>query len=148
MKRKRTGEHAGRKAKSLIRIQPAVDDLLKKTAAYLNRQADRVTRKNMQYILLVVCLTWALAVGFILYRSIRRPGKILSITALSLPKHTYADTSYRSFSRIIRQRISLDRKYLDSLKKNNHKAYDSLKNKRPGLIDSLELIETYYSPLK
>ncbi|MGV8094842.1 MAG: hypothetical protein AB2L24_23570 [Mangrovibacterium sp.] len=124
-------------------------------AIWMARRTAGFTRRTWQVLL---ALFIGLSGGYSVYLAVNgftnKDAKSISITPIKIPRHATqtGDTpkaapqlSEAGYSRIRKFRI-----YMDSLafSSTGRATYDSIMEQRPGLMDSVRFIETYYQPLK
>lgn len=136
---------------ALQKINQAINKRFHRWAGYLNNKASGASRRSIKYILLVFCLYWGSASLYIMIRGLQKKEARVSVTAITIPKHilkiqtTYADTITLQVFR----RIETFKRWLDSLHRDGKGIviYDSIIKKRPGLTDSLQMVENIYRQL-
>ena len=134
------------------RWKKAIDSRLRKFADFLSIKSEQVTRRSRNFYLGLFCVLFGSASVFVAMRGIGNPFPKLSIERISFPKHaTNADPSKvltpapflteKQYQRILRFET-----YMDSLQKSvaGKVQYDSIITARPGLMDSLGLVEQLY----
>jgi magnesium-transporting ATPase (P-type) len=133
------------------RMQTAVDTKTRQLADCLNRQTAKISRRSMIIILVIFCLCWSAASIAVLIKALQRKEGKLAITAIAVPKSLPLPLPLAPLDTATLQalkRIAVFQQYLDSLKVYNPDKYRELQNSRPGLLDSIGLIQHYYSKLK
>ncbi|MBK8310913.1 MAG: hypothetical protein IPL04_08510 [Chitinophagaceae bacterium] len=139
---------AGKIAGAGIRLQKAFSESM-------NKIFKNMTTKKLKVLLIIFCIS---AGGYSIYlitNAVVRPDKIkpdFKIDHVNVPKHfdkagdeimpdAYVDeeTFYK---------IQDFKKYMDSLKQNQNKQYDSILQARPGLMDSVQMLEEIYNSQK
>lgn len=121
-------------------------------AEKMNRIFMKTDYKRLKLILILFCIS---AGGYSIYlvaNSIISPGKIqkgFEIQQMDVPKHfnktgdeelmpdAYVDEETW-------QQIKQFRNYMDSLKQKSRNEYDSILQARPGLMDSVQMLEQIY----
>ena len=126
-------------------------------ALFMSQRINKLTTRAKQVCLVVFCLVFG---GFSIYafvgafRNSETSGKRLKPDQLAVPKYydrTDAEIEEPTVSEKDIVRINRFKKYMDSLKKsaNGKQVYDSILKTRPGLMDSIQVIEQiYYSQSK
>jgi hypothetical protein len=124
-------------------------------AAWMARRTAGFTRSTWRVLLSLFVVLFG---GYSVYLAVNgfttKQAKSISITPIKIPRHATqtGDTpkvapqlSEAGYSRIKQFRI-----YMDSLalSPTGRATYDSIIKHRPGLMDSVRFIETYYQPLK
>lgn len=123
-----------------------------KWAAYMQRKTARLSHKAKMYCLLLFCL---LSVGCSLYLILESLAstskKNLGLAPINIPEHAAqsGEEDTRSIRLITKrefERIERFRHYLDSLGRSatGMKIRDSLLSLRPGLMDSIRVVERLY----
>jgi hypothetical protein len=126
--------------------------LQKNWAGWMGLQASRLSlQKQKLALLLFICLTGSYFVFLMAQSILGYHGNGLSITPLSKPAHATATgaeikESHFPVSRAEYLKVTRFRDYMDSLARNasGKGIHDSILLARPGLMDSLTLIENYY----
>lgn len=126
-------------------------------AGFMDGSINKLTDRSKQVWLVVFCLAFG---GFSIYsfvgafRESGNSGKRIKPDQVAVPKYydrTNSNIEEPSVSERDMIRINRFKKYMDSLKKsvNGRQAYDSILKTRPGLMDSIQVIEQiYYSQSK
>jgi hypothetical protein len=123
-----------------------------KWAAYLQGKSERLSNRVKKCWLMAFCL---LSVGSSLYMGIKSFGggnnKTLIVTPINVPVHSSpsVDKSTHSFLIITKdeiRKIERFRLYMDSLGRSlaGKKTRDSILLSRPGLMDSIRVVESLY----
>jgi len=126
--------------------------LQQRWANFMQRYTERLSRNGKLIALSLFCLTaGSLSIYFIASSMTSR--KVSSFTVVHLTKPPYAgksgDESTKALiivSKAEYEKIQRFRRYMDSLARSpsDKKVYDSILIHRPGLMDSVLLIETIY----
>jgi len=121
-------------------------------AEKMNRTFMKTDFKRLKLILIVFCIT---AGGYSIYLianslfSPERKQKAFEIQQMDIPKHfdKTGDETVMPDATVDEQtylQIQDFRKYMDSLKLNRTNEYDSILQARPGLMDSVQVLEQIY----
>lgn len=121
-------------------------------AEKMNRTFMKTDFKRLKLVLIVFCIT---AGGYSIYLiansvfSPERKQKAFEIQQMDIPKHfnKTGDETVMPEATIDEQtylQIEVFRKYMDSLKLNSTNEYDSILQARPGLMDSVQVLEQIY----
>ena len=152
------------KKKKLEQNNKATDWLARKTANAIIAVQVKFTKKmnklfintpvrELKTILVLFCIVCGGYSMYIVYSSfIGNKSEALQVTPVKSPKHFY-----RGGDEIINGQVMVDEKtyqqiagfkyYMDSLQQNQRKRYDSILQARPGLMDSVQMLEQiYFSP--
>lgn len=126
-------------------------------ACFMSAMVNKLTIQSKQACLVVFCLVFG---GFSIYafvgafRDSESSAKRLKPDQVAVPKYydrTESEINEPSVSERDIIRINRFKKYMDSLKKtaSGRPVYDSILKTRPGLMDSIQVIEQlYYSQSK
>jgi hypothetical protein len=129
------------------KLSAAVNAKAKRLAGCLNAEAAKLGRRNTIVILVVFCIGWsAVSVGIAVH-ALRHPVAKIQVTAISVPP-AFRSQPLRQADTAAQQalkRIHVFKQFLDSLRLADTAGYRKLKIARPGLIDSIDYIEQYYS---
>ncbi|HCT23882.1 MAG TPA: hypothetical protein DIW54_11360 [Chitinophagaceae bacterium] len=121
-------------------------------AEKMNRTFMKTDFKRLKLILIFFCVS---AGGYSIYLiansvfSHERKEKVFEIQAMDIPKHfdKTGDETVMPDAAVDEQtylQIQDFRKYMDSLKLNRANEYDSILQARPGLMDSVQVLEQIY----
>ena len=121
-------------------------------AEKMNRTFMKTDFKRLKLILIFFCVS---AGGYSIYLiadsvfSSERKQKTFEIQQMDIPKHfdKTGDETVMPDATVDEQtylQIQDFRKYMDSLKLNRTKEYDSILQARPGLMDSVQVLEQIY----
>ena len=121
-------------------------------ADMMQRKSERLSPTGKLVLLSLFCLSASSMSIYLVATSLsRKTNKVISVPAIKTPAYTArtGDENTRSPVLISRQeflRIERFRRYMDSLSRNvsGRLVYDSIVKRRPGLMDSLALIEHMY----
>jgi len=129
-----------------------IDDRLRKFAGYLSAKSENVPKKSGQFYLFVFCLVFGGTSIYIAIRGIESPSSKIAIQNISVPVYTMAADSSKmlpslpllteqQYQRIVNFKI-----FMDSLQSSaaGKVLYDSIVSARPGLMDSIRLVEQLY----
>lgn len=138
---------------ALERLRVKINALLKKLAAYLLEKTNQISAKIKLVMLVVFIIASAsLSIYVIAASIINTRVEALSVPQIVIPKYNITtEEQRRAAQRLIIQqdykRIYDLKHYIDSLHQTiaGKHAYDSLNRLRPGLIDTLKLLENIYS---
>lgn len=128
-----------------------------KFASFMSGRINNLSNRSKQVCLAIFCLTFG---GFSIYaffgvfRDPGNSGKTIKPDQVAVPKYyDQADTKFKEPSVSERDiaRINRFKRYMDSLSRSEkgRPEYDSILKARPGLMDSIKVIEEiYYSQTK
>lgn len=126
-------------------------------AFFMDGRINKLSNQSKQICLVVFCLVFG---GFSIYafvgafRNSESSAKRLKPDQVAVPKYydrTDSEINEASVSERDIMRINRFKKYMDSLKRSatGKQVYDSILRTRPGLMDSIQVIEQlYYSQSK
>ncbi len=125
-----------------------------KWAKWMGRRTENLSRRKMILLLLLFTSLTAGHSIFLIGKSVSgNQANSVSVTDVKIPKHVTKLGGARPQQDItvnndVFQRIIHFREYMDSLARNaDGKAmYDSIVANRPGLLDSINLVEKIYRP--
>jgi hypothetical protein len=123
----------------------------RKCADYLNRKSIHLSHKVITIGLIIFCFCWSALSIWILLKAVNHRDLPLTINSISLPKKVPTIPAIPQPDQETTQalkRIELFRQYLDSLQLNDFNKYREIQVARPGLLDSIALIEKYYFTIK
>ena len=151
-KRKNTSEQPATVAKGL---QSGYRCLKSGWAAWMTKHTAGFSPSTWKVILIVFILSSG---GYNIYLAVNaivsKPKKSISVTSIKKPAHATetgdANTTAPQVSEAEYMRIRKFRTYMDSLARSpsGKIIYDSITRHRPGLMDSVRLVENYYEQLK
>ena len=125
-------------------------------ASFMSGRINSLSNRSKHIALAIFCLMFG---GFSIYAFVgafrdRNVGKTIKPDQVAVPKYydrTDAEVAEPSVSERDIMRINRFKKYIDSLSKSptGRQVYDSILKARPGLMDSIKVIEQiYYSQSK
>jgi hypothetical protein len=118
-----------------------------KTSKFLQKKSEMLPLKVKRLIVIVFCLISFGSCIYVLTNSFyRHPEKLLSIARIEVSRQTESINQKPSLSKEEFEKIQKFRSYLDSLiqSKPGKRIHDSIIAHRPGLIDSLSIVENLY----
>jgi hypothetical protein len=125
--------------------------LQKLFAESMNKLFMKTDYKRLKLILLLFCITAGGYSVYLIVNSIVSPAKNqkgFEVQQMDVPKHFNKTGDDIIPDAYIDEetwfQIQHFRKYIDSLKQNNAVKYDSILQSRPGLMDSVQLLEQIY----
>ncbi len=135
---------AGNIASAGIRLQ-------RKFADGMNKIFKNMNNRNLKAFLILFCLC---AGGYSIYLAAsailgsEKTQNNLKIDQVDVPKH-FDKTGYEVMPEAYVEeetfyKMQEFKKYMDSLKQNKNKQYDSIMHARPGLMDSVQVLEEIY----
>jgi hypothetical protein len=130
--------------KAIDKISGVINGKAKQLATYLNSRAARISRRNMKLLLVVFCIYWG---GYSLYVGVKafwHQGNDIHVTAISVPKQVNDAPAPDTVTLNALKRIKAFKKYMDSLQVHDIATYNRITLQRPGLMDSIAVIERYY----
>jgi hypothetical protein len=125
-----------------------------KWAKWMGKRTENLSRRTLILLLLLfITLTGSHSI-FLIRKSVSgNPANPVSATGVKIPKHVTKSRRVVPQQDItvnndVFQRITQFREYMDSLARSQDgKAmYDSIVTNRPGLLDSIKLVEKIYRP--
>lgn len=122
---------------------------------WMMKRTEKFSRRTWIVLLFLFVLSTStysvyLAVG----ANMEKDGILITVTPIKKPRYTTetgeTDKEAAEVSEAEYRRIKRFRVYMDSLARSpsGKTLYDSINSHRPGLMDSLQLIENYYQQLK
>ncbi len=134
------------------KIGQLIEGKQRRWAEYLGEKANGWSRKKLKLALLAFCLIQGGASTYILLGVFSTPSFKNNVEQISIPAHVIQrDTLYPDQQEVIiskreYQRFKGFREYMDSLQHDpqGRNMYDSILHSRPGLLDSLSLLESIY----
>lgn len=127
-------------------IATAIVKMQSNWAAWMQRQSERLNRKNKKRVLIFCCLVTAGYSAFVIISGVRGSHKMdIRISAIKKPVGIHDIQASKEDTALLKK-IRLFRHYLDSLAKDpqGSRLLDSIRNARPGLLDSLDYVESMY----
>ncbi len=127
-------------------IATAIVKMQSKWATWMQRQSERLSRKNKKRVLIFCCMVTAGYSAFVIISGVRGSHKMdIRISAIKKPVGIHDMPALKTDTAVLKK-IHLFRRYLDSLAEDpgGSKVFDSIRNTRPGLIDSLDYVERMY----
>jgi len=124
-----------------------------KFATVMNNLLNTMKIKKLKTILLVFCITCGGYSIYLVANAIIKPRSSqqdFKVDQVEVPKH-YDRTGEEivapenSIDEETYEKIQGFKKYMDSLKINKSKLYDSILQARPGLMDSVQMLEEIYN---
>ncbi len=125
-----------------------------KWAKWMGRRTENLSRRKLVLLLLVfIALTGGHSI-FLIGKSVSgNQANSVPVTAVKIPKHVTKSVGAVPqqdivFNNDVFQRIIHFREYMDSLARSpdGKETYDSIVANRPGLLDSINLVEKIYRP--
>ena len=129
------------------KLSAAIDAKARRWANYLNAKFAHVNSRNLLYVLIAFCILWSVSTLLITKQALQEKPGTISIKGISIPVQingshpALEDTSLQKAV----MRIEHFKSWLDSLHNRQSPLYDSIIHERPGLLDSIQFIEQYYS---
>ncbi len=126
------------------RLMMVVETTLRRWAAVLNKKSAGFSARQLTVGLVVFCIVFGSAVAFTIWQSLNVFADHRGGSSVSVPKHLILKDSmvmeHRRTASISRARIKV---WLDSVKKKDdgHKLLKKMQSLRPGLLDSLKMLE-------
>jgi hypothetical protein len=119
-------------------------------AEKMNRLLLKVPPHQMKQMLIAFCMATCLFSAFLIVDALRDKHKKSFEVEQSKTPRFFDRTGEESFSDgiIVDEesffKVQVFRKYMDSLKVHNTTSYDSIVLTRPGLMDSIAILESFY----
>lgn len=129
------------------KLSASIDAKARRWATYLNAKFAHVNGRNLLYVLIAFCIIWSVSTLLITKQALQEKSGTISIKGISIPAQingshpALEDTSLQKAV----MRIEHFKGWLDSLHNHSNPLYDSIIHERPGLLDSIQFIEQYYS---
>lgn len=131
---------------SFEKLSQAIEPIAQKMARRLNKTTAKIPHRQLNFLLILFCFCWTLAIVRVIRKSFDHPDGILPFASITVPGHLpflAPDKPDAATAQAI-QRIELFRRELDSIKIRDYPKYRMLLLTRPGLVDSISFIEQYY----
>lgn len=135
----------------LERMAIAMDRQQRKAANYLNNKVSVFSAKQLKMGLILFCVLFGSSTIYIIWKSIYQPAKIIVVKPIEQPGHAVLPKEHLGESAMLNatelRSIINFQKYIDSLQRTQkgRMIYDSIMSERPGLLDSLSLIQQLFS---
>jgi len=153
--KKENGESANRFAGGITTgINKYVTDRQTKLAGFLNRKTQGLSTSGKKAFLFAVCLLFGGMSLHLIVTTLWRPSKpdaSLKPSAISVPEHLNKTGEETLYPRELvteqdMEEVRTFKRYMDSLRHStNGKAlYDSILTARPGLLDTVSMLEELY----
>lgn len=127
------------------RLKSRFDKKQRQISDWLNKKCEHFSPRQLTVGLVIFCMVFGFSIFFTIWNSLESYGAKRMSMQMTIPKHVIVkDSSYSGISEmIILQKIH---RQLDSLRtsENGPQALDSLKKFRPGLLDSLKVMQQIY----
>jgi hypothetical protein len=124
-------------------------------AKWMMKRTEKFSRRTWIVLLILFVLFNSTYSIYLAVSAIaEKDGTLITVTPIKKPRYTTetreTDNEAVEVSESEYRRIKRFRVYMDSLARSpsGKTLYDSINSHRPGLIDSLQLIENYYQQLK
>lgn len=135
-----------------LKVGQLLDRKQRRWAEYLGEKVKGWSRTRLKVALAVFCLIQGGACTYILLGLFRNPSSKNRVEQISIPAHViqrdtlYSDQQEVKISNREYQRFKEFRVYMDSLQHDSKGKYiyDSILHNRPGLLDSVALLESIY----
>lgn len=135
-----------------IRIAQSVIKLQSLFSSFLANRAARLSSRSLKSATLIICVSWVAASIYFIVAAFAKdtpqPSFVFSRikTRPLVIDHTKGPL-YTDIKSSVKEHTALQtfRKYMDSLRKHLNPAYDSILAARPGLMDSVQLLENIYN---
>lgn len=129
----------------LDRFKAGFEKRQRRISDWLNKKCEHFSTRQLTVGLVIFCIVFGCSIFFTIWNSLESYGAKQASIKMAIPKHVIIkDSTAPGISEmVILQKI---RRQLDSLKKseNGSQALDSLKKIRPGLLDSLKVMQQIY----
>jgi len=122
-----------------------------KWAAYLQEKAANYTSRRLKWLLLLFCVVSSFCSGLVIWNALHEKPSMPKIQPIAVPQHINKDGIHHypvqgyenstAFTEIERFKA-----YMEKLRQtaSGKQTYDSLVRARPGLMDSIALVEKIY----
>lgn len=132
------------------RLADIINRKARKLADYLNNKAATVSRRTIKIFLIVFCIASAVGSAYIIIHALQKKHTGYVVTPIAVPNHVEQNNPVLEDTAIVQavMRIEHFKHWLDSLHQRGSAFYDSIVQARPGLLDSIQFIEQYYSSKK
>lgn len=124
-------------------------------AKWMTKHTKKFSRRTWMVLLMLFVLTTTTYNVYLAVTAFTgRKGGAITITPIKKPKHATEDGDAHTKAAVVSEaeydRIKKFRMYMDSLARSpsGKILYDNITDHRPGLMDSVRLIENYYQQLK
>jgi hypothetical protein len=135
--------------KILMGFAKGLQKVQRKWADWMNRQVARLSLKSQKIVFVVWAALMFLACSYtIVSNTVNRPSKVKTSNQMKLPRLRLQQPASRSIevSDEMYQRVRAFKRKMDSLGRTQHGqlSRDSLLKTRPGLMDSIKMVEQLY----
>ncbi len=131
------------------KLSSAINCRAHRWADYLNTKAAGASRRKIKLVLMLFGSMWIAGSVYVAWHAIQNKQRPYSVTGFTVPKHVEQEPATTDTAVIKAvSRIEHFKHWLDSLHQRGSPVYDSIVQARPGLLDSILLIEKYYSTKK
>ena len=122
----------------------------RKAADYLNAKAAQYTRRQLFIGFWLFCVVFGGYAVYLMAQAFYRPARTVQVKAIRIPQHSIIPDTKEPADHVLTPReatgIIQFQHYLDSLQqsKTGQLIYDSIAQHRPGLLDSLRLVQQVF----
>lgn len=129
---------------------PYINVRARKLANVLNAKTAKLRRRTLLLVLISIAVCWIAMCVYVGIAGFQHKGMAIPVTRLTVPKliNHAPDTALDAATMQALQRIHAFKQHIDSLRLFHPEQYRQLQQARPGLLDSLNMIEQYYSSNK
>ncbi len=132
---------------ALEKIKAAFNKQHKRAADFLNQRCAKFSTRQLTLGLILFCIVFGTSIAFTIWHSFESFAGRQKQTQISVPKHIGTKDTLVPIL-LSRELFSIQRfrAYLDSLQhtSSGQKKLDNIRFHRPGLLDSLQLVEHFY----
>ena len=136
----RKKQRASYRLHALQSISNKVDYKLHLLADHLSKRSERLSPKNLAFLIIAFCVLAAACFSYITITSAQY-RKFIEVQSIRAP--AIKPPPLPSEDAIVLKRITRFHKYLDSLKEYDSNYYQTILNQRPHLVDSLIQAEQF-----
>ena len=133
------------------RLDIFIERYKRKAADYLNAKAACLSRRQLMMGFWMFCIGFGGYSFYLIVQAFYQPAKAVQLKAIHIPEHSIIPETKEHTNKLLTQReansIIQFQQYLDSLQqsKTGQQIYDSILHHRPGLLDSLRVIQQLFS---
>lgn len=127
------------------KVNAWIEKRQRKFSDYLNQRCEGFSTKQLTVGLIGFCLLFGSTVAFTIWHSLESFGS-RKVATISIPKHIAVQNTNELKAPVELEAIKIFRKRIDSLQAtaSGLLVIDSIKMTRPGLLESLKVVENMY----
>lgn len=132
-----------RKKQVVAKAERWYEARLRRWASSLSAKAVGWPKKKLLALLAAFCMVFTVCSTYAIIQGFTVKRHVSPVTRLTVLHHVGADSTETKLEGLVQQRIQAFRGYLQRLQQTTQgkKIYDSLVKARPGLMDSLHILE-------